>query len=128
MKVVLLEDDQRCSNVQARCLNLHPDIQVVKIVSSGEDCLAFLRNNTSPIHVVLIDIKLTKGNGTLNGIQTAKIIMQEISPLPRLYFLTGADEDEYSEDAQELGIRLVDKNKACKALQDLLLIDAQQEQ
>ncbi|WP_063891758.1 response regulator [Paenibacillus sp. Soil787] len=92
IKVLLVEDDAFWKKRLSEDLGAEADIEVVGIVSSREEAIAFFQQ--SEANVVLLDINLTDNN--LDGLDVARDIYRLSTPqrLIRIVMLTSLDEED----------------------------------
>ena len=91
MKILIVEDEALLAMSYKMALN-GKDCQVVGIADSSEEALKLVRELTPD--VVLMDIKL---KGTIDGIETAKTIMQTSSA--QIIYITGNTDEHTKERA-----------------------------
>jgi PAS domain S-box-containing protein len=93
-KILIVEDESIIAlTIESTLINL--GYQVIGYVDSGEKCLEFVKNN--PPDLILMDVKI---NGTLTGIDTAKII-STLLDIP-IIFLTAFSSPELIKEVKEV--------------------------
>ncbi|RTE85585.1 MULTISPECIES: response regulator transcription factor [Gammaproteobacteria] len=98
---VLLVDDQKLVRQGLKSLlSLSPEIDVIHDVPDGTEALEWLREHSSSVDVILLDIRMPK----LNGIETLQAMHSEGIHIPTL-ILTTFDDHELLLDALKAGAK-----------------------
>lgn len=95
MTRVLLVDDQRLMTDGLKTiLQSRPGLDVAGIAQNGHQALAFLAEQSVPVDLVLLDIRMPE----LDGVQTVRLI-KERWPQTKVLMLTTFNDDTYLLDA-----------------------------
>ncbi len=98
MKLIVIDDDPIVSSSLKTILEQHAKTQVVAIGHDGEQALELYR--TYQPDILMMDIRMS----TVNGIDAGRAVLQ-CFPDAKIVFLTTFQDEEYLEQAMQIGAR-----------------------
>jgi DNA-binding NarL/FixJ family response regulator len=91
LKILVVEDNERLQKALAAGLNATQELEVLHLVTKGEDALDYCLNAAQSPQAILMDVALA---GQMNGIEAAVAIRREFPRIP-IVFYSIQDDDAY---------------------------------